>query len=162
MKKITKILLGIYVVIAFILTVNLLAYNQFNMTQFGSRVHIKLDRDVDTYKKGSLLITTSKDNYVAGDNVFYCVLKDEKCEVNYGSITTMMGDAPLINGEDVSKKLIVASSDNLVVVPFIGGVLGFLESRTIYLLVIVLPILVAFIYEVFVISKESKKSKKKK
>ena len=161
MKKGTKILIAIYIVIAIMLTFNLLTYNKFNISQIGTKEFIKLNKDLDNYQKGSLLIVTEKDEYLAGDNVFYCVLKDEKCDINYGNITTMMGDAPLINGETVSKKLLVASAENIAVIPVIGGILNVLESRTIFLCLIVIPILAAFIYEAYTLTKETKKENKK-
>ncbi len=74
----------------------------------------------------------------------------------------MMGDAPLINGDTVSKKLIIGTEENVKVIPIIGGLMNILESSAIYLCLIVIPVLVAFIYILCTITKETKKEPTKK
>ncbi|MBR3161152.1 MAG: hypothetical protein IKF19_00270 [Bacilli bacterium] len=159
MKKIFKILIAIYIIVAIITTISLFTYNQYNVSQIGNKVLLKLDKEVSNYKKGNLLIINSKDNYVAGENVFYCEIENKKCNINYGNIITVMGGDPTINNESISKKLILGTDTNIKVIPFLGSIMYIFESRWIYLFFIVLPVLVAFIYEAYTISKEVKKKK---
>ena len=159
MKKIIKIIIAIYIVIAILTTISLFTYNKYNVSQIGNKVLLKLDIEINPYKKGNLLIINSKDDYVAGDNVFYCQIEDEKCDIKYGSITTVMGGNPTINNESVSKKLILGTDNNIKTIPVLGSIMHILESRWIYLFFIVLPVLVAFIYEAYTILKEVKKKK---
>ena len=159
MKKIYKILIAIYIVIAVLTTISLFTYNKYKVSQIGNKVFIKLDKSVADYNKGSLLIINAKEDYVAGDNVFYCNLKENQCDVNYGNVTTIMGGNPTINNDEVSKKLILGTDEKIKVIPILGSIMGALESRWIYLIFIVLPILVAFIYEGYTITKELKKKK---
>ena len=70
-----------------------------------------------------------------------------------------MGGQPSINGETVSTKLIIGKDENIRVVPVLGSIMNVLESRYGYLCLIVLPILVVFIYELYTIVKEMKRKK---
>ena len=113
MKKITKVLISIYIFIAVLTTISLFTYNKYNISQIGNKVLLKLDKEINTYKKGTLLIINAKKNYVAGDNVFYCKIEEDKCNVEYGSITTVMGGDPQINSESIPKKLILGTDNNI-------------------------------------------------
>ena len=159
MKKITKILIAIYIFIAILTTISLFTYNKYNISQIGNKVLLKLDKEINTHKKGTLLIINAKDNYVAGDNVFYCKIEKDKCSVEYGNITTVMGGNPQINSESIPQKLILGTDNNIKTIPVLGSIMYILESKWIYLFFIVLPVLIAFIYEVYTITKEVKKKK---
>ncbi len=159
MKKLYNVLIVIYVIIAIVTTVSLFTYNKYNISQIGTKKLLKLDKQVADYKKGNLLIINTKKDYNSGDNVFYCRIKNNKCDINYGNITTSMGGNPTINNEEVSKKLILGTDEKIKVIPVLGSIMGLLESRWIYLLFVVLPILVAFIYEGYSVTKELKKKK---
>ena len=158
-KTLIKILLSLYIVVAVFTTASLLTYNKQNISEFGGKVFLKLREDIKTYKKGSLLVIEKNDNYKANDKVFYCQLKKEKCVVNYGIVDTMMGEVPTINYQSVPEKLIIGKDENVRVIPFFGGVMNALESRLGFLCVVVLPILVGFLYELYMILKETKKKK---
>lgn len=158
-KTIFRIIVCIYIVVAVFTTVSLFTYNKQNLSEFNGKVFVKLQEDVQNYKKGSLLIIDKKDDYQAGNNVFYCKLKKKKCLINYGTIDTMMGDAPTINNEIISQKLIIGKDENIRVVPVLGGIMNTLESRWGYLCAIVLPILIGFLYELYNIIKEMKNKK---
>lgn len=160
MKKVFKILIVIYAIVAIFTTISLFTYNKYNISEIGNKRIIKLNKDIDKYNKGNLLIVSKKEEYSAGDNVFYCKLENEKCSINYGKVTTVMGGNPQISGEEISKKLLIGTDENIKVIPVLGTIMGILESRWIYLFFIVLPILIAFIYELYTITKEVKKDKK--
>lgn len=160
-KTIFRVFVGIYIVIAVFTTVSLLTYknNEQKLSEFNNKVFVKLQEDVQSYRKGSLLIIDKNNNYQAGDNVFYCNLKKNKCIVTYGTVDTMMGDAPTVNNEIVSAKLIIGKDENVRVIPVLGGIMNTLESRWGFLCIIVLPILIGFLYELYNIIKEMKKKK---
>ena len=159
MKKIVKILITVYIIIAILTTISLFTYNNYNVSQVGNKILLKIDKSQGNYKKGDLLIITKKDNYQAGNNVFYCKLENKKCNINYGNITTVMSGTPMINNESISEKLILGTDENIKTIPVLGSIMRTLESRWIYLFFIVLPVLVAFIYEAYTISKEVKNKK---
>ncbi len=158
-KNIFRVVVCIYIVVAVFTTVSLFTYNEQNLSEFNNKVFIKLKEDVQNYKKGSLLVIDKKNEYQAGDNVFYCNLKKKKCIINYGTVDTMMGEAPTVNNEIIPAKLIIGKDENVRVIPALGGIMSALESRWGYLCAIVLPILVGFLYELYNIIKEMKNKK---
>ena len=158
-KTIIRILVCIYIVIAVFTTINLLTYNDQNISEFGGKVFLKLKEDIKNYQKGSLLVVEKSDNYKANDNVFYCQLKKEKCIISYGTVDTMMGELPTVNNQSISQKLIIGKDENVRVVPVLGSIMNTLESRLGFLCVVVLPILVGFLYELYMILKETKNKK---
>lgn len=160
MKKIiVRVIICIYIVVAVFTTASLFTYNKQNLSEFNNKVFVKLEDDVQNYKKGSLLVVDKKNNYQANDNVFYCKLKKKKCIINYGTVDTMMGGTPTINNEIISEKLIIGKDENVRVIPFIGSIMNVLESRWGYLCVVVVPILIGFLYELISIIKEMKNKK---
>ena len=161
MKNFFRVLICIYIVIAVFTTFNLLTYNKLNISEFNNKHFIKLSDDVGIYKKGSMLVVDKTDSYIAGENVFYCELKKDKCVVSYGKVDTVMGDQPMVNNQTISKKLILGKDNYVRVYPYIGGVMNFFESRWIYLCFIVLPLFIGFIFEIRMYIMESKKEKKK-
>ena len=162
MKKVLYGVLGLYIVIAIIITIGLLNYNEHNLTELGGKVYIKAKDDLGSYHKGDLLVIKNRDNYQALDNVFYCALVDgaSVCEVTYGKIDSMMSSFPTIDGEEVSTKLIIGVDKDVRAYPVLGSILNLLESRFGYLLIVVLPILLAFVYIVNSIIREVQKKKK--
>lgn len=156
MKKIIKVLIVLYILIAISTTISLFTYNEYNISEVGDKVIIKLNKELASYKKGNLIIINKKDKYETGDNVFFCKIKEEKCNIDYGKIITTMGGNPKINNEEVTRKLILGYDKNIKVIPILGSIMAILESRWIYFFFIVLPILVAFIYEIYTLSKELK------
>ena len=158
-KNIIRIIIAIYIVIAVFTTVNLLMYNDHNITEWNGKEFVKLSSDIGNYKKGNLLIIKKSDNYEANDNVFYCKIEKEDCIITYGTVETTMSGSPLIDNETVSEKLIIGKDENIKVVPVLGNIMNVFESKWGYLCLIVLPMLVIFIYETFVIAKEVNKKK---
>lgn len=160
MKKIViRLAICIYLLVAALTTINLLKYNEQNLTQYGDSILIKLDENISSYSKGSLLIVKKAENYQAGDNVFYCDLKKEQCKVKFGKVDTAMGSSPIINNETISEKMVIGKDEDIRVIPALGSVMRFLESRWGYFCVVVLPVLVGFIYELYSIIKETKNKK---
>jgi len=160
MKKVgVKVLVFIYILIAIVATVGLFTLDEHNLSAIGNKKFVNLDENVGSYKKGQLLIIAESDNYTANDSVFYCELKKKKCVIRYGMIETKMGGNPTINKETISEKLLIGKDENVKVIPVLGYVFGMLRSRIGYLCVVVLPILVGFIYELFVVGKELKNKK---
>ena len=158
MKRIFYIILAVYVVVAVFVTANMLAYNQYNLTEWGGKVFVNLKDDLGNYHKGDMVVLKNRNDYQAGDYLFYCTLKEERCIISYGRIETMMGGI-IVNKETISSKFVLGVDKDVRVIPVLGGILNVLESRWGYLCFVVLPILVAFVYELFHISREVKRKK---
>lgn len=160
-KSVGKILLMVFIVLYFLMeifvTVCLLNFNDYRVTVFGKNSLLLLDEDVtETYTKGDLVVVTKDDgsDVIEGDGIFF-YNPGENYTVNYAIVTGI---------EEHNNKTYTFKIGNSVnvyndyyigkdtkVYNNVGGVLRFLESKWGFLLLIVLPTLIAVIYEVYVI-----------
>ena len=61
----------------------------------------------------------------------------------------------------VAYEAIIGNTTDIKVYPKWGGIIATLTSRWVFLFVIILPILILFLYQVYLLSKELKKGRKK-
>ena len=166
--KIKRIILGtllsIYLIIAIFLTACLLTYNDYKISVFGDKslVIVKNDDFEPDYKKGSLLIITKNANedIKVNDEIFFYTTYGNQMTVSHSKVTkvekvtdtettfTLEGEYPL------SSEWVIGKADTTKVMNGVGSFLSVLESRWGFLFMIVLPISVLFIYEIYVIVKE--------
>ena len=75
MKKIGSIIIILYVIIAIFVTICLLTFNHYKVSQFGDKTLVIIDEDDETlkYKSGDLVIVglSGYENAEAGDTVFF-------------------------------------------------------------------------------------------
>lgn len=170
MKKILKIigivLIVIYCIVAITLTVFLLNYNDYNITVLGDKtlIIVRDDELEPNYQEGDLVVVTKNSNrdIVVGDKIFFYDLDKDTITVNLGNVIskenitkkettfTMNGEYPL------SSEYVIGKTSTSKVYHNLGGILAFLESKMGFLFLIIFPILVLFIYEVFMVIKEIK------
>jgi len=160
MKKIIlNLLFIVYVVIAVFVTVCLLSYNQFKVTEFGSKsfVIVKNNDFAPNYKKGSLVIVDRDVPITNGDNVFFYNTYNQEIEVALSrvaktEIVTENEKTYTLNGERrISSEYVIGNDKNAKVIGGVGTILNILESRWGFLFIIVLPSLLAFIYQISVV-----------
>ncbi len=161
LKSVGKILLIIFVVLYLIielfLAICLLNYNDYRVTVFGNKSLLLLNEDLETkYKKNDLLIVTKKDGseVSAGDSIFF-YNPGENFTINYAEVTDV------IPHENKTYTFKIGTTHNVYmdyyigkdvkVYKRIGGIMRFLESKWGFLLLIVLPTMVAVIYEFYAI-----------
>ena len=154
MKKIGSIIIILYVIVAIFVTMCLLTFNKYKVSQFGDKTLVIIDHDDETlkYKNGDLVIVglTGYENAEEGDNVFFykdngIKIAEIKKKNNYGEagITfTIDGNYQVVH-EDV-----IGTSNNETVIGGIGGILGALESKWGFLFLIVFPSMLAFLREI--------------
>lgn len=174
MKKVGKILLSIllvlYAVVAIFLTACLLNYNDYKITEFGSKSLIIVNDDTlkDKYKKGSLLVV-DKDNakdIKSGDDIIFYNTYNNQISIAIGEvidkeIITDTETTYTVEGNyDISSQYLIGSANDTKVYPVIGSILAILESRVGFLIFIILPITLAFLYEIYVLIDEVKAVKK--
>lgn len=173
MKKGLKIVLGIliciYLVIVVFTTGLLLNKNEYGVSKFLGKYYIALDYDSlePDYKKNSLLILkpVTDEEVEVGDKIFYYdtysnehkikfteVTRKEK--VNDKEVTYSLRDNTLVSSEYVLGTEKTASTSS-----FLGKVLYILQSKWGFLIIVVFPLFLAFIYEIYAIVKEVKKKK---
>ncbi len=169
-KKILNVLFVIYVIIAIFVTVCLLSYNQFKVSEFGNYSFVIIsDNTVEPdFKKGDLVIVNKKSKVLTDKKAFFYDTYEKNIEIKLGTIEaaekvnehettyTLEGD------HKISGQYVLGPAESASVVPFVGNILGVLESKWGFLFLIVLPSLLAFIYQISVVVDEIKKSKDEK
>ena len=169
MKKIVLwIIAVIYLVVSILMTSYLLHYNDYNLAEYGSKTYVTLDKDLGEYKKGSLL-AINKDIFAIkeGDGLFYYDSFSTSMKVEYSKVlsTEKISDKEVTytieNGNMLSSEYVIGGTAQTSSYP-LGGIVDFLSSRWGYLFVIVLPILVVFIYELYALIRELVPKKAKK
>lgn len=87
-KTVSNILFIVYVAIAIFVTVCLLSYNDFKVTEFGdySLVIISDDGLEPNYKKGDLVIVNKKSPIITGRKAFFYNTYDRQIEIKLGTI----------------------------------------------------------------------------
>lgn len=167
-KLIGNVFVIIYVIIAVFVTVCLLSYNQYKVTEFGkSSLIIIEDNNLEPeFNNGDLVIINQKDRIKVGENAFFYNTYSKEMEVTLGKIIaeekisetektyTLEGEMP------ISSEYIIGPASTASKIPVVGGILGILESKWGFLFIIVFPSLLAFVYELGVVLSELVKSKK--
>lgn len=166
--KIKKIIIGllltVYLVVAVFLTACLLTYNDYKISVFGDKsfVIVKNNDFEPDYKKGTLLIITKNDNddIKVNDEIFFYNTYKNQISVSHSKVVkvekvhetettyTLDGNFP------ISSDYVIGKADTTKVINNVGTYMSALESRWGFLFMIVLPISVLFIYEIYVIVKE--------
>ena len=156
------VLFGIYFVFALAMTILLLNYNEYGITQFDNKSLIMINSKIsnDEFKKGELIVTESKkvDEYKEGEYVFtYKIGPDRIPTVVVGKIGNIYPEEEAItfeNGETYSV-------ENIAGTPYkkydkIGGILSLIESKWGFLFIVLIPVFLIFIYEVYALIIEIK------
>lgn len=172
MKKVVKvfglILIVIYMIVAVFLTVCLLNYNKYNITELGrnSLIIVKDDDLEPSYQKDDLVVVYKNDNedIKVGDKIFFYNAYKNQVSVNLGDVIgvrrineqeytyTMEGNL------QVSSQYVIGASKTSKAYNGYGKVLATLESKWGFLFVIILPILVLFIYQIYAVILEVKRN----
>lgn len=151
-----EVLIIIYVIF---ITSCILCRNKFGYTQFSDMTFITVNDSNTKFIQGSkpgdlLIVRGQQTGFDKGDLIYYYITVDEKYVVRTGVIGSKTEDdysaLYVLNDE---KKTSVAS--NRVIGKYVsthpgkGSVLEVLESRFGFLFLVLLPILVVFIYQVY-------------
>lgn len=173
MKKILKflggIILTVYVLVAVALTVLLLNYNKYNITEInGNTFIIVKDEELKpNFQKGDLVIVKKNGTkeVEAGDKIFFYDIYKGKVSVNLGTVVEVEQlnrneTNFIVDGNySISNEDFIGKSSTSKVYNNLGTVVSILESRFIFLFLIIFPVLILFIYEVNVLFRELKNSK---
>ncbi len=161
MKKVLKFLLGvvvtIYLACAIILTAFLLNYNEYNITVMFDNSLIIVEEELKPYKEGDLLAVKMNDisEIENGDEILFYEVTNGVPSINLGKVTNVevIMDTErtftINDNHDISSEALIGKTDGIKVIEGAGKVLGFLESRFGFLLIIVLPTLILLLYEIY-------------
>ena len=162
-----------YVIAAIIVTVCLLNYNDYGVTEIGNKTYITVDGDEllsSGYEKGDLLVVEKKSNDTinADDYIFFYESSKEKKTViinlarviSRRDVTETEATFKIEGDIDYSSEFVIGSTKDTKVYHGWGAVLSALESRWVFLCFIILPMLFIFLYEIYEFVIEVKKNLK--
>ena len=161
-RALGNIIVIVYIVIAILVTLCLLNYNEYGVTEFGDSTLVLItDKSLEPdYKDGDLVIASKEnlDNIEAGDKIFFYNDKNIKLgevkrinKYEGTSATFILADSHQVIEEEV-----IGSSKDAEVYNNVGKVLSILQSKWGFLFLIIFPSLLAFLYEIFQVMMELK------
>jgi len=178
MKKVLKIvgwsLLAIIIAVDIFVTVYLLNFNNFAVSQIGKYTFLVIDEKVADFDKNDLVIVKKNDNkeIEVGDYIFFYDVKSKENVVNYGKVNsvfevnekestfTMSDNLPL------SSQYVIGKSETASSFAYLGLLLSVLSSQWGFLFLVIFPILILFLYQINVfileLQAEKKQTKNKK
>ena len=153
-RVVKYILLSIYVVLAIFVTFCLFASNKFSDVSFSNKVILGINSNIGDFKAGSLLISTKNiKNISVDDTILYYDTVDNKNIVS----TTKVLDVMKTNDNEytyvisssiyLSSEYLIGNIDDITVIPFIGYIFNIFTNRLGYFILIIIPIIIAFIYQ---------------
>ncbi len=154
-KVFTSIVLVLFFAFTITMTVLLLNFNKFGVTQFDdtSLLIIKKGFTSENYKKGSLVFVESKtlSEYKEGEEVFVYHLDGHGgVNIQLGVVGQVFVDDDAItftNGGTYSSEFIMGSGTK--VYPKLGLILSILESKWGFLFIILVPNFFLFVYQLY-------------
>lgn len=152
----------IFFAFAITLTILLLNYNKYGLTQFGNTTFVNISDDItsDTVKKGDLVLVKSRklDTLELGSEIFvYRVVNSNKVIVEVGKIGEIYLEEDAIafeNGDIFSREFIIGTTDKIY--NNVGTFLSIVESKWGFLFLVLVPCLLIFIYEIYALIIEIK------
>src|SRR5574344_787048 len=166
LKIIKNIILGIlgiaFFLFAISMTILLLNYNDYGVTQFGdtSLILIKDSLATEEFQKGDLVLVKTKklEDIKIGDSVFaYSINRKGAATGELGRIGNTYADEKAVayeNGATYSMEFVIGEATK--VYPNIGTYLSIIESKWGFLFIILVPGFLIFIYEVYALIVEIK------
>lgn len=162
-KSIFVTILGvIFFLFALSMTLLLLNYNDYGVTQFGdtSLILIKGDVSSENYTKGDLVIVEAKKlkDLEVGDELFtYNVAKDHSVSIDLGIIGEIYTEEDAIsfeNGSTYSSEFIAGQATKIY--HNVGTFISLVTSQWGFLFVVLVPGFLIFIYELYALIVEIK------
>jgi len=159
---ILEILIIVYVIF---ITACILFRNDYGFTQFGEYTLVSLNKNDAKYiknaKDGNLLIVKKDKNIAVNDYIYYYATIDERYVIRTGAVEGVTKDDynSLYNIKTTisSKKPVKISVNNKRVLGTaatqyekLGDILEFLETRVGFLIFVLLPIMLVFVYQIYI------------
>lgn len=168
MKKVLKVLLWIigicYFTVIIEVTACLLCYNQYKVTEMFDRSFIMIDDNSDMYQDGDLVLFKKNElNEInKNDVIFFYEVTNGVPSIKYGTVTEILPVSTdertftINNNHDISSDSLIGKTETAKVYPKLGKILTVLESRFGFLLLVILPTLILFLYELYLVIVEIK------
>lgn len=154
----------IYFAFALLMTVLLLNFNDYGVTQFGetSLVILKEKVNFEGFNKGELVIAEKESikDYKEGDTVFAYRVEKKVPHIEIGKVGEIYENENAIsfeNGDTYSDEFLIGKPTK--VYKSIGSFLSVVESKWGFLFIILVPCFLLFIYQIFALVVEMKYGK---
>ena len=159
LETIKKILIGIigtaYFIFALIMTILLLNYNDYGVTQFGNKSLVIINDEIasENYEKGDLVIVEGKrvDKIELGEEIFtYRIDSRGIPSIQVGIVGDIYIEDDAIafeNGETYSMEFVAGVGTESY--EHLGTALSIIESQWGFLFIVLVPCFLIFIYEVY-------------
>lgn len=164
MKNVLKGLWGFVEVIIIIyvicITAFLLCKNNYGFTQIGDMTFITIDEEAINYlpeakENDLLLVRADSSDIEVGDKIYYYDTENSMYVVKSAHVKTIqtsdsgMGVYTLDDSEESTIATTRAIGKYSTTYKTIGGILDILQSRLGFLLLVILPILLIFMYQIY-------------
>lgn len=166
MKKVVNILVSIifvlFVVFAIFQTVCILKLDEYGKVRLSNYQILSIKNNNAKYNKGDLLVVKDSYNYYVNDEVIFYESEYDYKKIGYGKITNVnqLNDVDTIytiEDDFVNKEYILGNINNITRISLYGSIFNFATTKLGYMLLVVVPFLVIFVYEIIAIIKESRK-----
>lgn len=170
MKKVVwNVFVIVYAAIAIFTTICLLSYNEHKVTELGDYSLVIVDtRDLEPeYNKGDLIITDRSYKIEVGDEVFFYNTYNPNVEISIAKVTDKQGTSEsdatytVEGNKTIKAENVLGPTEKVKTIEKLGTILGILESKWGFLVLIVFPSLIAFLYEITELFSELKGKKRK-
>ena len=166
MKIVLGIVFGVYLIVVVFTTAFLLNKNDYGAAKFfGRYLIINEEKTLEDYKQGSLLIIKElkPEDIEVGDKAFFYDTYSVSKKIKYSEVTrkekinenettfTMKDNSP------VSGQYVLGTEKSTTEAHTLGRILDVVQSRWGFLFIVVFPLFLALIYEIYAIYKEFKK-----
>jgi len=163
MKKVLRFIWSIVelVIIAYVILITsfILCRNKYGYTQIGdytfNNIALIDERNIEDTKKGDLLVVKNTNDIKKGDRIYYYAAYNEVFIVRSDYVVSVESDdySSLYTIERNGEKLTIANTRVLGkysnTYSNLGAILDVLESRVGFLFLVLLPIMIVFIYQVY-------------
>lgn len=157
-----NILMLVYFAFVILMTVLLLNYNDYGVTQFGDTTLLILEDEISSeiYEKGDLIFVQKKkiDKLNVGDEVFtYQISPEGEVSIDLGKIGELHPDEDAItyeNGSNYSMDFVIGTTSK--VYEDIGTYLSVIESKWGFLFIVLVPSFLIFVYQIYTLIVEIK------
>lgn len=150
-----NILIILYILLIIFITICLLSYNDYKVTEFGNTTILPvIDENLEPeYSVGDLLILKKNISDISvGDTIFFYRSTFGTTVVNFAKVTnieivTTEESTITVEGDYMfSSQYLIGKASTATIVPLVGHVISLLESKYGFLFLGVLPSLLIFLY----------------
>lgn len=161
MKNILKVILGIigvcYLAVIIVVTACLLCYNDYKVTEMLGYSFIIIDENSEKYNDGDLVLFRQgeMDKVEQNDEIFFYEVTNGIPSIHYGTVTEVLPidederTFTINDNHDISSESLIGKTETARVYPHLGKILSILESRFGFLILVILPTLLLFLYELY-------------